>query len=93
MYESKNVLPLSCLVNTPDRTWAILDNEITLVHHDRPGELHERPFRGIDIGELNDIYPDGESTVLFAASEGIARFDLKHLDRPARSLHAAIRSV
>ena len=86
-------LPISYLVDSYRRTWTVIDNEICLIRDDSPGEIIKRPFQGIDLGEINYIYPDGENTVWFAAGDGLARFDLRRMDQPVRDFHASIRGV
>jgi serine phosphatase RsbU (regulator of sigma subunit) len=84
--------PLSFVTYADGRIWAVIANEITLVHHSTR-DMIEKPFRGIDLGEINFIYPDDENTVWFCASEGVARFDISHMDKPIGNFQAAIRSV
>jgi serine phosphatase RsbU (regulator of sigma subunit) len=87
------LLPLSFMVDSHRRTWAVIDNEITLIRQDSLQEIVTKPFQGIDLGEINCIYPDGENTVWFAAGDGLARFDLRRMDQPARDFYACIREV
>ena len=87
------LLPLSFLVDAQNRTWAVIDNEITLINHEFPGDIIQKPFRGIDLGEINNVFPDNERTVWFAAGEGVARFDLGHLEKSTENFYASIRSV
>jgi serine phosphatase RsbU (regulator of sigma subunit) len=93
LYEHDILLPVSYLVDSHKRTWAVIDNEICLIRHDSSQEIIKKPFQGIDLGDINYIYPDGEYTVWFAAGDGLARFDLRRMDQPARDFHAFIRAV
>jgi serine phosphatase RsbU (regulator of sigma subunit) len=87
------MLPVPYLVDAPGQTWAVIDNEIMLVKHDSTGELINKPFLGIDLGRVNHVYPDGTETVWFAADGGLARFDLRIIEKPAGAFFAAIRAV
>ncbi len=93
LYGNRNDLPLRFVITAHDRTWAVLDNEITMVHHLEQDKIYEQPFRTVDLGEINYIYPEDENTVWFAASDGLARFDLKNLNKPTGEFNAAIRAV
>ncbi len=68
LYDRVVTRPLSFVTYADGRTWAVIENEITLVHHSTR-DMIEKPFRGIDIGEINHIYPDDENTVWFGASD------------------------
>ncbi len=93
LYNVRNDLPLSFVIHSYKRTWAVVNNEITLVHHLDGSNIFEKPFRMVDLGEINSIYPDDENTVWFAASDGLARFDLENMNRHVSDLYAAIRSI
>jgi len=92
-YNIRNDLPLSFLTYAYNRSWAVIDNEIILVSHLDQTDIFEKPFKTVDLGEINSIYPDDENTVWFAASDGLARFDLENMNQPLIDFHAAIRSV
>jgi len=93
LFNQNIILPLRSVVNSYGRIWALIDNEITMAHQDSPDDVIEKPFRAIDLGEINQIYPDDENTVWFAAGDGLARFDLANMEKSPAHLHSAIRTV
>ncbi len=93
LHDTAVITPLSYLINEDDRTWAVIDNEILMIPHKAPKNGLQKPFKGIDLGKLNMIYPVDENIIWIAAAEGLARFDMSHMAQLQRSFFAAIRSV
>jgi len=93
LYGQNLILPLSFVVSSYGRIWALIDNEINMARQEKPKDVIGKPFRSIDLGEINQIYPDNENTVWFAAGDGLARFDLANLEKSPGDLHAAIRTA
>ncbi len=93
LYERPVNLPLSFVTEAYAKTWAVIDNQIVLIDQESRGDWIEKPFRSIDLGEINFIYPDDGNTTWIAAGDGLARFELSSMDKPTGDLHAAIRAV
>jgi serine phosphatase RsbU (regulator of sigma subunit) len=87
------LLPLNFITDYDGLTWAIIDNEIKMIRSRLPGEIIDKPFRGIDMGKINRIYPEDDRTLWFAAGEGLARFDLRSIQKPTGGFYAALRTV
>ena len=87
------ITPINYMVDAYEKTWAVIDNEISLIHHNMPGDLVQKPFKRIDLGKINIIYPEDENTIWFGAADGLARFDMADLKGPDSMYFAAVRRV
>jgi serine phosphatase RsbU (regulator of sigma subunit) len=86
-------LPVYDLLEDPDHIWINLDNEIGYILKNRSDSIISMPFKGIDIGQVNDIYPDKDRVCWFAADEGLVRFNLDFQKDFNQDFNALIREI
>ncbi len=84
---------LSYLVDDANMTWAIIDNELSLIIHEQPDQLIQQPFRMIDMGEINYIFPDRDNILWLGTAEGLVRYDMNRFGEMDHELQTQIRSV
>jgi len=98
MFEGKTLYqhyinrPLSYLVDNQN-TWAVIDNELSLIFHDQPEQLIQQPFRMIDMGEINYLFPDKDNILWLGTAEGLVRYDMKRFGEMDHEMQTHIRSV
>jgi serine phosphatase RsbU (regulator of sigma subunit) len=85
--------PLYGLIEDKERIWMNIDNEIGFILKTRPDTIISRPFKSIDLGQINNIYPDGDNACWFAADEGLARFKLEYGKDFNQVFNTLIRSI
>ncbi|HUX95760.1 MAG TPA: SpoIIE family protein phosphatase [Bacteroidales bacterium] len=67
--------PVSFLAEGKDKTWICSDNKIGYFERHDSLNLKDRPFRGIDAGKVNFIYPEESGICWIGATEGLIRYD------------------
>ncbi len=87
------ITPINYLAQGQHETWAVIDNEITLIEYRDPGEMIRKPFMKIDLGKVNRIYPENDNIIWICAAEGLARFDMDAMTAMDTLFHSAIRKV
>jgi len=85
--------PVSIIREDPVRTWIVIDNEIGYIQRDQTDSIVMQPFRGIDMGKINYIYPDGKELGWIAADDGVIRYEMDHKKDFSQAFNVLIRSV
>jgi len=67
--------PVYGIVEDPERIWINIDNEIGFFAKNQTDTIISRPFKGIDMGQVNYMYPDAKMVCWFAADDGLIRFE------------------
>ncbi len=67
--------PVSFLAEAGDKTWICSDNKIAYIERNDSLKITDRPFRGIDAGKINFIYPEASGLCWIGATEGLIRYD------------------
>lgn len=85
--------PFTCLEESAGATWAVSDNHLSLVRPNHPDSLINTPFRIIDAGEINCLYPDNGNILWLGTAEGLLRLDTGHPEPPRVAVPPFIRRV
>jgi serine phosphatase RsbU (regulator of sigma subunit) len=85
--------PVYELVEDPERIWVNIDNELGYILKNRTDTIISMPFKGIDMGQINYIYPDAHRVCWFAADEGLVRFELDYKKDFNQDFNALIREI
>jgi serine phosphatase RsbU (regulator of sigma subunit) len=92
--------PVYGITEDPSRLWINVDNEIVFIPKNQTDTIISRPFKGIDMGKINYLYPDTGDVYWFACDDGLVRSELdfnKDFNQPfnalTRSVIIAIDSV
>jgi serine phosphatase RsbU (regulator of sigma subunit) len=92
-YNHSIITPVSFICDDPERIWIVIDNEIGYILRDQPDSIIMQPFKGIDMGKINYIYPDGEELYWIAADDGVIRYELDHKKDFSQTFNVLIRRV
>ena len=87
------ITPVNYLSQAEHTTWAVIDNEITLIDHQAPGNLIRKPFKKIDLGKIEMIYPEKTNIIWICAADGLARFDMNALTAVDSVFQTVIRKI
>jgi len=93
VYGQLIIQPLNILMESDDKTWMVIDNELSFISHTAPGQITSKPFRMIDMGEINCLFPDHDNILWLGTAEGLVRFDISKLEEPRHELVTVIRTV
>jgi serine phosphatase RsbU (regulator of sigma subunit) len=85
--------PVYGLVEDPERIWINIDNEIEFIPKNQTDTVISRPFKGIDMGQVNYIYPDANMVCWFAADDGLIRFKPDYKKDFNQGFNTFIRSI
>jgi serine phosphatase RsbU (regulator of sigma subunit) len=85
--------PVYGLVEDQERIWINIDNEIEFIPKKRTDTIISRPFKGIDMGQVNYMYPDANMVCWFAADDGLIRFEPDYKKDFNQDFNAFIRSI
>jgi serine phosphatase RsbU (regulator of sigma subunit) len=85
--------PVYGLVEDPERIWLNIDNEIGFIPGNQTDTIISRPFKGIDMGQVNYIYPDTNKVCWFATDDGLVRFEPDYNKDFNQDFNAFIRSI
>jgi serine phosphatase RsbU (regulator of sigma subunit) len=85
--------PVYELMEDPERIWINIDNEIGYILKNQTDTIITMPFKGIDIGQINHIYPDAKRVCWFAADEGLVRFELDYKKDFNQEFNTLIRQI
>lgn len=85
--------PVGIIREDPERIWIVIDNEIGYIQKGQADTIVMQPFRGIDMGKINYIYPDGEALCWMAADDGVIRYEMDHKKDFSQTFNVLIRSV
>ena len=81
--------PVSFIAEAKDRTWICSENKIAYIEKGDSQNITDRPFRGIDAGKINFIYPEESGICWIGATEGLIRYNesvIKDYDQAYSSL-------
>lgn len=70
-----SVKSVSSLVECINKVWICSDNSIGYLDKKSDNAFIRQPFRGIDAGKINFIYPDEEGLCWIGTTDGLIRFD------------------
>jgi serine phosphatase RsbU (regulator of sigma subunit) len=93
LYDHTITTPVSIIHENPEKIWIVIDNEIGYIQKSRTDTIIMQPFRGIDMGRINEIYPDGEELCWIAADDGIIRYEMDHKKDFNQAFNVLIRGV
>ncbi|KPK85126.1 MAG: hypothetical protein AMS27_08240 [Bacteroides sp. SM23_62_1] len=93
VYDHTTTTPVSIIHETPERIWIVIDNEIGYISRDQTDSIVMQPFRGIDMGKINCICPDGKDLCWIAADDGIIRYEMDHKKDFSQSFNVLIRRI
>ncbi|MDX9929962.1 MAG: SpoIIE family protein phosphatase [Bacteroidales bacterium] len=82
-------LQVSVMEQDNDRVWICADNMVFSSEKGNPTVFINTPFRGIDAGKVNTIYPEDNAICWIGTTEGLVRYDgsvEKDYDIPYHSL-------
>ncbi len=85
--------PVYELMEDPERIWINIDNEIGYILKNQTDTIISMPFKGIDMGQINYIYPDANKVCWFAADEGLVRFELDYKKDFNQEFNTLIRQI
>ena len=98
-FEGSSFLNLSAssrvyeLKEDAEQIWINNDNEVEYILKNRTDTIISMPFKGIDIGQINYLYPDVNRVCWFAADEGLVRFELDYKKDFNQDFNALIRQI
>jgi serine phosphatase RsbU (regulator of sigma subunit)/ligand-binding sensor domain-containing protein len=87
------ITPCNYLVDSDHKTWVVIDNEISLISHAVEIDVIRKPFKKIDLGKINMIYPENENIIWIGAADGLARFDMSALRLVDTVFQSVIRRI
>ena len=93
LLKSPIMVPVYELMEDPERIWINIDNEIGYVLKNQNDSIISMPFKGIDMGQINYIYPDADRVCWFAADEGLVRFELDYKKNFNQNFSTYIRRI
>ena len=70
--------PVYELLEDPERIWINIANEIGFIPKNQTDTIVSRPFKGIDMGKINYLYPDAGNICWFACEDGLVRSELDY---------------
>lgn len=92
-YDHPIITPVYIIREEPERIWINIDNEIGFILKDQTDSIIMQPFRGIDMGEIKFIYPDGDELCWIAAVDGVIRYEMDHKKDFNQPFNVLIRNV
>ncbi len=93
LYNHSFTTPVYLIVEDPERIWVDIDNYLGYVPDAMTDTIISRPFRGIDLGRITCIYPDGQGVCWIGAADGLIRFQLDYTKNFGQDFHTLIREV
>ena len=85
--------PVYGLLEDPERIWINIDNEIGFIPKNQTDTIISRPFKGIDMGKINYLYPDADRVCWFACDDGLVRFELDYEKDFNQDFNVFVRSI
>ena len=93
LYNHPITTPVYIICQEPERIWIDIDNEIGYIQTDQTDSIIMQPFRGIDMGKINYIYPHGEDLCWIATDDGVIRYEMEHKKDFNQAFNVLLRSV
>jgi serine phosphatase RsbU (regulator of sigma subunit) len=93
LFNFSSTSPVSGLLEDSERIWIIIDNKINYIPKNQTDTLVSRPYKGIDMGRINYIYPDAARKYWFACDDGLVRYELDHYKNFNQTFNTLIRNV
>ncbi len=98
-FEGSNLLnhpitePVYRLLEDQERIWLSIKNEIGFIPKSQTDTIISTPFKGIDMGPVNYMYPDINMVCWFAADNGLIRFEYDDKKNFSKAFNVLIRRV
>lgn len=85
--------PVYGLLEDPERIWINISNDIGFIPKNQTDTIVSRPFKGIDMGKINYLYPDEGKICWFACDDGLVRAELDYDKDFNQNFNTLVRSV
>ncbi len=84
---------VSFIAESDSKVWICSGNKAGFLDKSGEQSYNDSPFRGIDVGKINFIYPERNNIVWIATNEGLIRFDDNNKKNYTPEYPALIRKV
>jgi len=85
--------PVSHLIQTRSKLWVCIDNQVGFYDNHKNSRSVMQPFRSIDAGNINVIFPDQDGICWIGTTDGLIRFDEKKTKFYSFPDKALVRSI
>jgi len=93
LYNHTFTTPVYLIIQDPERIWVDIDNNLGYIPNEMTDTIITRPFRGIDLGRITCIYPDGQGLCWVGAADGLVRYQLDYQKNFDQDFNTLIREV
>jgi serine phosphatase RsbU (regulator of sigma subunit) len=93
LYGDSSGKPISSLAGSINKVWICSDNTVGYFDTGNVNVLIKQPFRGIDAGKINVIYPEENGLCWIGTTDGLIRFDENKDKRYDNKYSSVIRRV